>query len=44
MSIRLDEVEFANEAFYLAFEAKDFEAMTHLWSEERLKLKIRGSE
>jgi len=28
----LDEAEFANEAFYLAFEAKDFGAMEHLWS------------
>ena len=27
--------EFANEAFYLAFEGKDYEAMTHLWSETR---------
>ena len=34
MTINLEEVEFANEAFYLAFESKDFEAMTHLWSEQ----------
>lgn len=26
--------EFANEAFYLAFEAKDFEAMAHIWCEQ----------
>ncbi len=26
-------VGFANEAFYLAFESKDFSAMNHLWSE-----------
>lgn len=26
--------EFANEAFYLAFETKDFEAMSHLWCEQ----------
>ncbi len=26
------EYEFANEAFYLAFEAKDYDAMEHLWS------------
>ena len=35
MTIRLDEVEFANEAFYLAFEGKDIEAMAHLWTERR---------
>ena len=35
MTIRLDEVEFANEAFYLAFEGKDFDAMAHLWTERR---------
>ena len=34
MAIQLDQVEFANEAFYLAFEAKDFSAMAHLWSEQ----------
>ena len=28
------QAEFANEAFYLAFEAKDFAAMAHLWSEK----------
>ena len=31
--IDLDQVEFANEAFYLAFESKDYEAMAHLWCE-----------
>lgn len=30
----LAQVEFANEAFYLAFEAKDFAAMDHLWSHD----------
>ncbi|MEM7004168.1 MAG: nuclear transport factor 2 family protein [Pseudomonadota bacterium] len=30
----LQEVEFANEAFYLAFEGKDIQAMEHLWSAE----------
>jgi SnoaL-like protein len=35
MSINLDQVTFANEAFYLAFESKDFEAMSHIWSSER---------
>jgi hypothetical protein len=35
MSINLDQVAFANEAFYLAFESKDFEAMSHIWSSER---------
>ncbi|MEE4282380.1 MAG: nuclear transport factor 2 family protein, partial [Pseudomonadales bacterium] len=35
MSINLDEVTFANEAFYLAFESKDFAAMSHIWSSER---------
>lgn len=34
MPIHLEQVEFANEAFYLAFESKDFEAMSHLWCEE----------
>lgn len=29
------EYEFANEAFYLAFEGKDYDAMAHLWSEKR---------
>ena len=28
----LTQVEFANEAFYLAFESRDVEAMAHLWS------------
>jgi len=31
----LTSVEFANEAFYLAFESKDYAAMDHLWSEAR---------
>ncbi|MBX3705826.1 MAG: nuclear transport factor 2 family protein [Pseudomonadales bacterium] len=31
----LTRAEFANEAFYLAFESKDFAAMDHLWSESR---------
>jgi hypothetical protein len=31
----LVEYEFANEAFYLAFEGKDYEAMAHVWSAER---------
>lgn len=31
----LTRAEFANEAFYLAFESKDFAAMDHLWSEAR---------
>jgi len=35
MSLKLEQAEFANEAFYLAFESKDFKAMTHLWSEQR---------
>lgn len=35
MSIQLDQVEYANEAFYLAFEGKDIEAMEYLWSEAR---------
>ena len=34
-AIQLEQAEFANEAFYLAFEAKDYEAMAHLWSEQR---------
>ncbi len=29
----LVQVEYANEAFYLAFEGKDYAAMNHLWSE-----------
>lgn len=29
----LVEYEFANEAFYLAFEGKDYDAMVHLWSD-----------
>ena len=35
MPVDLAQAEFANEAFYLAFEAKDIDAMTHLWSERR---------
>lgn len=35
MSIQLEQVEYANEAFYLAFEGKDIEAMENLWSEAR---------
>ncbi len=31
----LEQAEFANEAFYLAFEGMDYEAMAHLWSGER---------
>jgi hypothetical protein len=31
----LSRAEFANEAFYLAFESKDYAAMAHLWSESR---------
>lgn len=31
----LARVGFANEAFYLAFESKDYIAMDHLWSEVR---------
>jgi len=34
-SADLPRVGFANEAFYLAFEAKDFAAMDHLWSKAR---------
>ena len=30
----MEQAEFANEAFYLAFEAKDHEAMCHLWAED----------
>ncbi len=32
MTLQLEQAEFANEAFYLAFEAKDYAAMSHLWS------------
>ncbi len=35
MSTDLEQAEFANEAFYLAFESADFDAMAHLWSEVR---------
>ncbi len=31
----LERAEFANEAFYLAFEGKDFDAMANLWSSQR---------
>ncbi len=31
----LAQAEFANEAFYLAFEGKDYGAMAHLWSQHR---------
>jgi ketosteroid isomerase-like protein len=31
---KIELYEFANEAFYLAFEAKDFEAMAHIWCEQ----------
>lgn len=34
-SAELTRVAFANEAFYLAFESKDYAAMDHLWSEAR---------
>ena len=34
MTIQLEQVEFANEAFYLAFESKDIYAINHLWSEQ----------
>lgn len=34
MSTDLQHYEFANEAFYLAFEGKDFDAMSHIWSEQ----------
>ncbi len=35
MDLQLTQAEFANEAFYLAFEGKDFDAMAHLWSAQR---------
>jgi len=31
----LELAQYANEAFYLAFEGMDYEAMSHLWSSER---------
>lgn len=34
MELQLEQAEFANEAFYLAFESKDYDAMAHLWSEQ----------
>ena len=34
MPIPLEMYEFANEAFYLAFEAKDLKAMSHIWCEQ----------
>ena len=33
--VQLEQTEFANEAFYLAFEGKDYEAMANLWSSQR---------
>lgn len=35
MALQLEEMEYANEAFYLAFEGKDYAAMAHLWSATR---------
>ena len=34
-AVQLEQAEFANEAFYLAFEGKDYAAMSHLWSANR---------
>jgi hypothetical protein len=34
-AVDLLQAEYANEAFYLAFESKDLDAMSHLWSEAR---------
>jgi len=34
-ALMLQQATFANEAFYLAFEAMDYEAMAHLWSARR---------
>jgi hypothetical protein len=31
--VDLAQAEYANEAFYLAFESRDFAAMDHLWSQ-----------
>ena len=33
MSVPIEMYEFANEAFYLAFETKDLKAMSHIWCE-----------
>jgi hypothetical protein len=33
--MNLAEAGYANEAFYLAFESRDYSAMDHLWSESR---------
>lgn len=33
--VNLEQAAFANEAFYLAFEGKDYSAMEHLWSATR---------
>lgn len=33
MELTLAQAEYANEAFYLAFEGRDMDAMAHLWSE-----------
>jgi SnoaL-like protein len=35
MTTMLEQAEFANEAFYMAFEGKDFTAMQHIWSPSR---------
>ncbi|HCC44308.1 MAG TPA: hypothetical protein DEQ32_07915 [Gammaproteobacteria bacterium] len=34
MSVPIEMYEFANEAFYLAFETKDLNAMSHIWCEQ----------
>ena len=34
MSVPIEMYEFANEAFYLAFETKDLKAMSHIWCEQ----------
>lgn len=34
-TLMLEQAEFANEAFYLAFEGMDYDAMAHLWSAQR---------
>ena len=35
MGVDLDHVHIKKYTFYLAFEAKDYEAMAHLWSKQR---------
>ena len=35
LDAQFEQAGFANEAFYLAFEGKDYPAMAHLWSEAR---------